>query len=270
MSSTKILALSALKGGVGKTVASVNIAGAMANFFPNVKVIIIDLDPQGNASRYLGYTPDKIEIGTNELLGEEETLLEDVICKTNIKNLYIVPSEISLVNIQFQLYGNEINKPSFILKNKLEKYRENSTTNTIIILDTQPGFDIYTMNALMCADRVICPVEPCEFSIHGFNLLLNNVNTIREKFNRKIRVAGIFKSNWSKQNTVTVKRIEEEYLSVFEKYMLETTIPSSIDMEKSILEKVPLVYSSVKNSKLSNAYKDLTEEIIKNWDNIIR
>ena len=270
MQSLKILCLSSIKGGVGKTVASVNIAGCLAKLEPDKDFILIDLDPQGNSSMYLGFTAKNIERGTQDVF-EGDKPLEYSINTTSIENLFVIPCEISLRNIQLQISLGELkfDNPSNILKNKIDDFRNKIVRDTYIILDTHPDFDIFTVNALMCSDRVICPILPCEFAIHGFDLLVNNIDSIREKYNKRLRVMGLFKSNWNKSNTTTVKDIECG-LGYYDKFLMNTTIPSSIDVEKSKNERIPLVYSSCRNNQVSKNYMKLAEEILKRWERVIR
>lgn len=271
MSNVKVLAMSSIKGGVGKSVSSVNIAGTIAEKRPNERIILIDLDPQGNCSQYLRYYPRNIDIGTNDLFENENTTLEECLCPTYKDNLFLVPSEMSLNNVHLALTMGEITyeNKNFILKRKIEEYRNNCNVDTTIILDTRPDFDIFTMNALMCAERVLCPVFPCEFAVNGFRILNNSIMNIREKHNKKLRLLGLFKNNWGKANSIVVKQIERE-LEEYNNLLLDTIIPSTISVEQSKSEGVPLIASSAKFKPVTKAYEELVEEIMNKWQKVVR
>lgn len=273
MVDVKVLTIANLKGGVGKTISSVNIAGAMAEKYGDSKdIILIDLDPQGNASQYLGFFPNNIDLGTKELLDEHEYTIEDVINETKVKNLYIIPSEISLINIEFGLLNNkqEVLAPTFILNEKINRFRKTAKKDTLIIIDTKPDFGTFTMNALMASDRVLCPIEPCPFSLHGIDIMISNIGYIREKFNRRLRLLGIFKNNWNKSNTGIIQEIENECdsNSDYNRFLLETRIVGCVDIEKSKKEHLPLVCGSFR--KKASIYKDLVNEIENKWERIVR
>lgn len=264
----KILSLVSIKGGVGKTIASVNIAGCLASLYPKKQIILADLDPQGNASMYLGYTAKNIEQGVTDIF-DGNFDIEDVICDTKVPNLKIIPSEISLKNIELRIELGEIKKlsPNLIFKEKFDKYKE-INDDCIVIIDTHPDFNIFTNNALICSDRILCPIEPSDFSIHGFNLLLNNTNFLREKLNKKLRVLGIFKNIWEKNNTKAVKEINSDLKD--NNYLFKSVINSSINIEESKKENLPLIFSSYKNSSVSKNYLKLAKEIIAKWDKFAR
>lgn len=271
MSSLKVLVLSSIKGGVGKSVSSVNIASILAEDLPDSNVILIDLDPQGNTSQYLGYDASNIEVGSRELFENTFTKLEDVLCDTYRDNFFIVPTEMSLTNVQLSLNMGEIGykNRNTILKDKVNEYANSTDKDTIIVMDTRPDFDIFTMNALMCADRVLSPIFPCEFSINGFKVVYNNIMTIRERYNPKLRMLGIFKNNWSKTNTLVVKDIEDE-LKEYSNILLDTVIPSTINVEQSKAERLPLIKSSAKSKPVTKAYQELVDEIINKWQKVVR
>ena len=270
MARLKVLCLSSIKGGVGKTVASVNIGGCIAKMNPDCDVILVDTDPQGNTSMYLGYNAKNIEHGTLDIF-ESSASISECLCRTDIENMFIVPCEISLRNVQMQIALGEMkfNDPNNILKEKVEELKNEIVRDTYLIIDTHPDFDLFTINALMCADRLLCPINPCEFAVHGFDFLINNTGFIRERFNKKLRILGLFKNNWSKSNTKIVQEIEE-HLGYYSQFLMDTTISSSVDIEKSKSESKPLVYSTCRNKDLSKNYMKLAEEIINKWERIVR
>lgn len=276
MSNIRILSLASIKGGVGKSVSSVNIASSFSNFLPNSNIILIDLDPQGNSSNYLGYDSSKVDMGVKELFENPNISIDDVLNNTHKENLYIIPSTLSLMNTQLLLTTKEIKYKNCdnhnIIKMKIEDYIKNSNKDTIIIFDTRPDFDILTTNALMCSDRILCPINPCEFSLNGFSILENTLMSIRERYNPKLRLLGVFKNKWSKTNTNPVKKIELELDDIKNRNILfDTIVPNSISIEETKISHLPIVdYPKLKSNPVGKAYNELVIEISKKWSKVVR
>lgn len=268
---------SSIKGGVGKSVSSVNVAINMAIAMPQNDIILIDLDPQSNSSKYLGYTPDKLELSSVDLFDDPNITINDVKYKYEHEdiegNLYVIPTDISLRTIRTRAVFKELDYEEYntILKNKIDDYNRISKRNTIIIIDTKGGdaTDILTINAMMCGERVICPVNPCEFTTEGLNFLSTDINYIREKYNRKLRLAGVVKTMWKQANHQATKNVDKE-LEPYKNLLYDTVIPSGIHVQKSIQERLPLSLSSSKNSPVSKAYEELSMEILTKWERIVR
>lgn len=268
------LIFSSIKGGVGKSVSSVNVAIDMALLMPQNDIILIDLDPQANTSKYLGFTPDEIDLSAVDLFDDPDMTINDVKYKIDkLDNFYLIPADITLRTIKTRAVFKELDYDEYntILKNKINDYDESSKRNTIIVIDTKGGdaTDILTINAMMSGDRVLCPVNPCEFTTEGLNLLASDIDYIRERYNRKLRLAGVFKTMWKQANHNATKNVDKE-LESYSKLMYDTVVPNGIHVQTSIQEKLPLSLSSVKSSPVSKAYNELSREILIKWERIIR
>ena len=181
----KVIALVNQKGGVGKTTSSINLAASLGEL--KKRVLLVDLDPQGNSTTGVGINKSDYSKSMYELLKDEATL-DEVIIKTDFKNLYVIPATINLAGIDFELMEIQSRNSSFIKGSQLKKHLEEIRDSfDYIIIDCPPSLGILTTNALTAADSVIIPVQ-CEFfALEGIMQLLNTIAMAQKKFKSNIR-----------------------------------------------------------------------------------
>tara|TARA_R110001632_G_scaffold63318_3_gene151506 strand:- start:45932 stop:46714 length:783 start_codon:yes stop_codon:yes gene_type:complete len=179
----KIIAIANQKGGVGKTTTSVNLAASLGVL--EKKVLLIDADPQANASSGLGIDIEAIELGTYQVL-EHTATAKDAILKTSSPNLDIIPSHIDLVAIEIELVdkGNR----EYMLKQSLEEIRNDYD---YIIIDCAPSLGLITLNSLVAADSVIIPIQCEYFALEGLGKLLNTIKSIQKIHNPDLDIEGL-------------------------------------------------------------------------------
>lgn len=243
---TKIIAVANQKGGVGKTTSSINIATALAAL--NKKTLLVDLDSQANATSSFNVKFDK---GMYELLTRGD---KDVVAKTQIKNLDIIPSSVDLGGVDLEL----INEPQreFILLNALKSYKDYE----YIIIDCPPSLGLLTVNALAAAQSLIVPMQ-CEFySLDGLSKLLGTVKLIQKNLNNKLSVAGILLTMYDKRNRLT-EQVERDVRNCLGDLVFKSVIPRNVRVSEAPSHGLPVILYDNKCTG-SVAYIKLAKEIL--------
>lgn len=249
----RILAIANRKGGVGKTTTAVNIATAMAA--AGKKVLVLDLDPQGNASTSMGIDKKGAVVSSYDVLLGTKKLTEGVVW-TDIPRFSIVPSSPDLAAAEIEL----VNQPSreFALKRALEKEGVNYD---YIIIDCPPSLSLITVNALVAANAVIVPLQ-CEFlALEGVADLIKNINVIKKNFNPKLMLHGVVLTMYDKRNNLT-QQVEDNVRNFFGKKVYDTVIPRNIKISEAPSHGKPVLLYDFKCSG-SQAYIGLTKEVLK-------
>ena len=249
----RILAIANRKGGVGKTTTTINVATAMAA--AGKKVMVIDLDPQGNASTSMGINKKGAMNSSYEvLLGE--CRLTDAIVWTEIPGFSIIHSSADLAAAEIELVN--ISKREFALKNALSKEAVNYD---YILIDCPPSLSLVTINALVAADAVIVPLQ-CEFlALEGISDLIRNINIIKKNFNPKLSLHGVVLTMYDKRNNLT-QMVEDDVRSFFGKKVYDTVIPRNVKISEAPSHGKPVLLYDFKCSG-SQAYIGLTKELLK-------
>lgn len=249
----RILAVANRKGGVGKTTTTVNVATAMAA--AGKKVLVIDLDPQGNASTSMGI--DKkgaVRSSYDVLLGEAK--LTEAVVWTEIPNFSLVPSSPDLAAAEIELI--EMDRREFALKKAINK---DAVNYDYILIDCPPSLSLVTINALVAADAVIVPLQ-CEFlALEGISDLIQNINIIKKNFNPNLTLHGVVLTMYDKRNNLT-QMVEEDVRNFFGKKVYDTVIPRNVKISEAPSHGKPVLLYDFKCPG-SQAYIGLTKEVLK-------
>ena len=218
----KVISLVNQKGGVGKTTSSINLAAALGK--EGKKALLLDLDPQGNATTGLGLSNSDFEHDIYDVM-VGETPIEEAIIKTKFKNLSIVPSTINLAGVDVEFVKNMLEDNSFRQNEQLRSCLETIKDKyDYIIIDCQPSLGITTMNALVASDSVIIPVQ-CEFfALEGITQLLNSIIMVQSNMNPNLRIEGVLLTMLDGRTNIGLEVIEE-VRKYFKNKVFNTIIP---------------------------------------------
>jgi len=256
----EIICIANQKGGVGKTTTAVNLAASLADKEKNV--LLIDIDPQSNATTNLGFSRNDYEFNIyHVLIGSKK--ISEVILKTEIDRLHLVPSNIGLVGIEKQFYDGIKKDRELVLKKAIS---EITNKYDYIIIDSPPALGPITINALSASDSVIIPIQ-CEFfALEGLAQLLNTISLLKKTINPKLTIKGFLPTMYSNQNNLS-KQVLADLARHFKDNLFSykqdvVVIPRNVKIAESPSFGKPVTHYASR-SKGSKAYKTLAEVILK-------
>ena len=250
----KVISLINQKGGVGKTTTSINLSASLALL--GKKVLLVDLDPQCNATTGIGINKGQIENSIYNVLNET-ALIENTIIKTKYKNLYILPANINLAGIDIEINNNTSGSKSEILKKHIDKIKDDYD---FIIIDCPPALGLITTNALTASNSVIIPVQ-CEFfALEGITQLLKAIMYTQQNLNPELTIEGVLLTMLDARTNLGIE-VVEEIRSYFKDKVYNTIIPRLIRLTEAPSHGKPIIAYDPK-SRGSEAYLNLAKEVI--------
>ena len=254
----KIIALVNQKGGVGKTTSSINLAASLGHM--KKRVLLVDLDPQGNATTGVGIEKSDYDKSMYELLkGDAE--IGEVIIKTKFKNLYIIPATINLAGVDFELIEKHNQDSTFIKGSQLKKHLDEIRDQfDYIIIDCPPSLGLLTKNALTAANSVTIPVQ-CEFfALEGIMQLLNSIMMAQKSLNPNLDIEGVLLTMLDNRTNLGLE-VVEEVRKFFKDKVFNTIIPRLIRLVEAPSHGEPInEYDPL--SRAAEAYMNLAKEVI--------
>jgi chromosome partitioning protein len=246
-----IIAVVNQKGGVGKTTSVINIAAELAA--EGKSVLLVDLDPQGNASSGLGVLKEQIRATTYELIAGNAKLV-DVVHETHVAKLFVVPSTADLAGAEVELVAKQ--KREFALKTSLEL-----ASYDYVFIDCPPSLGLLTINALTAAHKVLIPVQAEYYALEGLSQLLNTIQAVRGSTNPQLELLGIALTMFDKRNSLS-EQVLAEVNQYFGDKVFKTVIPRNVRLAEAP-SYGRTIYEHDRWSKGARAYKALAKEVLK-------
>ena len=250
----RIIAIANQKGGVGKTTTSINLSSCLAE--AGKKVLVVDIDPQGNATSGLGVDKNNLENTIYEMfIGECE--LKDCLLNNVLDNLSVLPSNVNLSGAEIDLIG--VDKREFLLKKFIDEVRDDYE---FIIIDCPPSLNILTVNAMTTADTVLVPIQCEYYALEGLSQLIHTINLVKQRLNPEIEMEGVVFTMYDARTNLSLEVVENVKKNL-KQNVYKTIIPRNIRLAEAPSHGLPInVYDS--KSVGSESYRLLAQEVIYN------
>ena len=253
----KIISIANQKGGVGKTTTSVNLSTLLAK--RGKKVLLIDADPQGNATSGVGMDKN-VELSVYDMLISDEVESKDIIQKTEIKNLYICPFNINLAGAEVELVS--MMSREYRMKEKLEQIKSEFD---YIIIDCPPSLGLITLNSFTASNSVLIPVQCEYYALEGLGQLINTINLVKKHLNTELEIEGALLTMYDIRTNLS-NQVVKEVNKYFENKVYKTVIPRNVKLSEAPSYGMPIsIYDP--RSKGAKSYDKFVKEFLKNNDN---
>ncbi len=253
----KIISVANQKGGVGKTTTAINLSACIA--LSGRKVLLVDIDPQANASSGLGVTLTEGQKGLYELL-MGDAALNEVTYSTEIETLKLVPSCVDLTGAEIELVGHESRERRLqsVLAGALDEY-------DFVVIDCPPSLGLLTLNAFTVCQSVLIPMQCEYYALQGLGHLLKTLKLVKRSLNPELRVEGILLTMYDGR-TLLAAQVKDQVQKYFREFLMETVIPRNIRLSEAPSHGKPVVLYA-NRSKGADSYVELAQEIISNSKN---
>lgn len=248
----KIIAITNQKGGVGKTTTAVNLAAGLGEL--GKKTLLVDMDPQGNATSGLGINKRQVKVSCYDMLILGKTA-EEATTKTPFKNVWVIPSHISLAGAEIELV--EIENRTMGLRASLLKVKDRYD---FIIIDCPPSLGLITVNALAASDSILIPIQCEYYALEGLSQLISTVRTVKRMYNADLEVEGVLLTMYDSRLNLTVQ-VVDEVKKYFAGKIFKTVIPRNVRLSEAPSFGQPIMYYD-RSSRGTEAYLSLSKEII--------
>ena len=250
----KVIAIANQKGGVGKTTSAVNLTASLGR--KGKKMLLIDIDPQGNASSGLGVNKRDIQLSTYDIL-IADAKAEDVLQRTSFENIDLLPASMDLAAAEIELV--EAENRVMKLKQALAPIKEQYD---YILIDCPPSLGLITLNALNCCDTLLIPIQCEYYALEGLSQLMGTVRQVKRLYNPQIDIEGVLLTMFDGRLNLTLQ-VVEEVKKFFPKKVYRTVIPRNVRLSEAPSFGQPVLYYD-RTSRGSKAYEDLADEFLEN------
>ena len=255
----KIISIANQKGGVGKTTTAVNLSASLAK--KNKKVLLIDTDPQGNATSGVG-VDKSVQYSVYDVLVDEIDI-ENTIQKTEIKNLDVCPSNINLAGAEVQLVS--VKEREYRLKSKLDKIKEEYD---FVIIDCPPSLGLITLNAFTASDSVLIPIQCEYYALEGLGQLINTINLVKKRMNKSLAIEGALLTMYDARTNLS-NQVVKEVKNYFDDKVYKTVIPRNVKLSEAPSYGMPICMYDAR-SKGAKCYDKFAKEVMKINENKAR
>lgn len=249
----KIIAVVNQKGGVGKTTSTVNLAAAVAA--KGFRVLLVDIDPQGNATSGLGVNKRELKLSSYDVIINAKPAT-DVIIKSDYENLSILPASMALAGAELELV--DMNRRESKIRNSMAVI---SVDYDFIFMDCPPSLGLITLNALCAADSVLVPIQCEYYALEGLSQLMSTIRQIKKLYNPHIEIEGVLLTMYDGRLNLT-HQVVDELKQYFPKKVYGTAIPRNVKLSEAPSYGMPILYYD-KHSKGAEAYNELAVEFLK-------
>lgn len=250
----RIIAIANQKGGVGKTTTSINLSACLAE--AGKKVLVVDIDPQGNATSGLGVEKNELENTIYELF-VGECKLSDCLIENVLDNLSVLPSNVNLSGAEIDLIG--IEKREFLLKKYITPIRDNYD---FVIIDCPPSLNILTVNAMTTADTVLVPIQCEYYALEGLSQLIHTINLVKQRLNPELEMEGVVFTMYDARTNLSLEVVENVKKNL-KQNVYKTIIPRNIRLAEAPSHGLPINLYDSKSVGAEN-YRLLAQEVIYN------
>ena len=249
----KAIAIFNQKGGVGKTTTNINLAACLA--MKGKKVLVLDIDPQGNTTSGLGFSKRDLDLTTHEILIEDDVHPAEAVLPTGVENLYIMPASVQLAGAEVEL----INMPGREkrLKMAIDILKPDYD---YIFIDCPPSLGLLTVNSLVAADKLIIPIQTEFYALEGVTKLLESMKRVKSRLNPMLDIFGILLTMYDGRTTLS-RQVAAEVRNFFGRQVFETIIPRTVKLSEAPSYGIPITQYDP-NGKGATAYKDLAKEVV--------
>ena len=248
----RIIAIANQKGGVGKTTTAINLSACLAE--KGQRVLVIDIDPQGNTTSGLGIAKDNVDNTIYEVMLQEIDI-SDAICKDIFENLDIIPSNVNLAGAEIDLI--DIENREYILKNAINTVRNNYD---YVILDCPPSLSMLTVNAMTAADTVLVPIQCEYYALEGLTQLIHTINLVKKKLNPLLELEGVVFTMYDARTNLSLQ-VVENVKDNLQQNIYKTIIPRNIRLAEAPSYGLPINKYDPKSTG-AESYMRLADEVI--------
>ena len=252
---SRVIAIANQKGGVGKTTTAINLSACLAE--QGKKVLVIDLDPQGNTTSGLGLDKDTLENTVYELILNECSIRESIKKVDELKTLQVIPSNVNLAGAEIELIG--MPEKEYILKNAVDYIRDDYE---YVIIDCPPSLNMLTVNAMTTADSVLVPIQCEYYALEGIAQLIRTIKLVKERLNNRLEIDGVVFTMYDARTKLSAQVIDSVKQTLQTK-IYNTIIPRNVRLAEAPSHGMPIhLYDS--RSTGAESYRNLAKEVIAN------